>query len=76
MRNVKEEYIQSEFKIEIVKQKGKAQSNQTYYGTQRNLAVGIAVMFEQLMLEEVFTFKELENLLELAKKGKNGELNK
>lgn len=76
MRNVNEEYIQSQFRIEIIKRKGRENSDQTYYGTQRDLAVGIASMFEQLMLQEVFTFKEIENLLELARKGKNGELNK
>lgn len=62
-----EEYLDCEFKIEVIKRKGKDHTDQSYYGTKLELAIGIASMLEQLMSNKVFTASELKELLEMAK---------
>lgn len=62
-----EEYLEMAFEIRVKKNIGQDHSNQKFYGSKLELAIGIASMMEQLMENHVFTIDELEELLEMAK---------
>lgn len=61
------EYVEREFQISVIKRKGKDHTDQMFYGTKLELAIGVASMMEQLMENHVLTASELEELLEMAK---------